>query len=708
MNVRHTHALWVVALALCFITSSPSLIAREADSVRARSITDSLRTYLKSQVVVTGTRNEVRLKDSPVRVEVIGKDRIAATGMTDLSDLLKEQPGLLIAGTVRSGVQMNGLGPDYTLILIDGQPVIGRVAGVLDLSRISVGNIERVEIVKGPMSSMFGSEALAGVINIITKRPSDGFNGSIMLQGLTRGPLEARVEGGWGTDKLELSGFINLKSSPAFSLPLDTLSIPYAAFTDGTSQLKAQWKFAKGWTARGWLRLFGSETQGSFVESVAGQIAQNTGSVTQWDASSTIGVEYQSGRARLTVNAYGSTFHERYNFDVQQGEAGTIDDLRRRIGRLYTQYDVQLGAANRLTVGGEMLYDDIDGTRYRDSTGTNPFYRTGVAFAQWEGMPIDWISYVLSARYDGNNVFGDAISPRFSLLWKPGEHVRVSGSIGTGFKAPDFRQLYVTFSNRLAGAGYDLIGAERLGNTLQPERSVSTDFALRYEDGQRELSSRVSLLYSAEVRFFRNDLNNLIEFYYVTSVNGRDVYSYRNISRAFTQGVETNLRLALAKENGAMYTIMGGYQYLDANDVQVLEAIANGQAGTIAGPLRRSDYHGLWGRSRHSGTIRLQYDAPERLWSANVRAQFVGRYGDESLDKNGPVITDPPRKVLDREDEFVDGYVVLNVGGTYSLTLAGQRMTVGAGINNILDRFHPTLIPSLVGRQFYLQLTVPM
>lgn len=708
MNVRHTHALWVVALALFFITSSPSLIAREADSVRARSITDSLRTYLKSQVVITGTRNEVRLKDSPVRVEVIGKDRIAATGMTDLSDLLKEQPGLLIAGTVRSGVQMNGLGPDYTLILIDGQPVIGRVAGVLDLSRISVGNIERVEIVKGPMSSMFGSEALAGVINIITKRPSDGLNGSIMLQGLTRGPLEARVEGGWGTDKLELSGFINLKSSPAFSLPLDTLSIPYAAFTDGTSQLKAQWKFAKGWTARGWLRLFGSETQGSFVESVAGQIAQNTGSVTQWDASSTIGVEYQSGRARLTVNAYGSTFHERYNFDVQQGDAGTVDDLRRRIGRLYTQYDVQLGAANRLTVGGEMLYDDIDGTRYRDSTGTNPFYRTGVAFAQWEGMPIDWISYVLSARYDGNNVFGDAISPRFSLLWKPGEHVRVSGSIGTGFKAPDFRQLYVTFSNRLAGAGYDLIGAERLGNTLQPERSVSTDFALRYEDGQRELSSRVSLLYSAEVRFFRNDLNNLIEFYYVTSVNGRDVYSYRNISRAFTQGIETNLRLALAKENGAMYTIMGGYQYLDANDVQVLEAIANGQAGTIAGPLRRSDYHGLWGRSRHSGTIRLQYDAPERLWSANIRAQFVGRYGDESLDKNGPVITDPPRKVLDREDEFVDGYVVLNVGGTYALTLAGQSMTVGAGINNILDRFHPTLIPSLVGRQFYLQLTVPM
>ena len=369
---------------------------------------------------------------------------------------------------------------------------------------------------------------------------------------------------------------------------------------------------------------------------------------------------------------------------------------------------MQLGVANRLTVGGEVLYDDIDGSRYRDSTGTHPFYRTGVAFAQWEGMPLEWISYVVSARYDGNNVFGDAISPRFSLLWKPGEHIRMSGSIGTGFKAPDFRQLYVTFSNRLAGAGYDLIGAERLGNSLQPERSVSYDLALRYEDGQRELSSRVSLLYSAELRAFRNDLNNLIEFYYVQTINNRDVYSYRNISRAFTQGVEANLRLALAKENGAMYTIMGGYQYLDANDVQILEAIDKGQAGTIAGPLRREDYHGLWGRSSHSGTVRVQYDAPDRLWSANVRAQFVGRYGDESLDKNGPVISDPPRKVLDREDEFVAGYVVLNVGGTYTLDIAERRVVVGAGINNILDRFHPTLIPSLVGRQGYFQLTVQL
>ncbi|MFM8456214.1 MAG: TonB-dependent receptor plug domain-containing protein [Ignavibacteria bacterium] len=111
------------------------------------------------------------LKDSPVRVEVIDKKQTVSTAMVNIGDLLREQSGMMLTNNVRTGIQMMGLGADYTQILIDGQPMIGRVAGVLDLSRISVGNVERVEVVKGPMSSLYGSEALAGVINIITKKP---------------------------------------------------------------------------------------------------------------------------------------------------------------------------------------------------------------------------------------------------------------------------------------------------------------------------------------------------------------------------------------------------------------------------------------------------------------------------------------------------------------------------------------------------------
>ena len=514
-------------------------ITTPADSSAAHRTTDSIRVVQSQQIVVTGTRSEIRLKDSPVRVEVIGKDKIAATAMSNLGDLLKEQTGLLLQGNVRSGVQMNGLSPDYTLILIDGQPVIGRVAGVLDLSRLSVGNVERIEVVKGPMSSMYGSEALAGVVNIITKRPNDGYTGSIMLQGITKGAQELRFEGAFADTTLELSAFVNAKHSPAFSIQADSSQFPYAAFSDATTQIKAQYILSKYWKLKGWVRGFGSQTSGSFIESVLGQVAANTGSVTQYDISNTISAEYLENSSKLTTTAYSSIYSEQYNFDVQQGNAGSTDDLLRRNFRLFAQYDLLMGENNRFTAGGEFLLDDIKGSRYADSTNPNyqPFYRTGVVFAQWEGRPNELLSYVVSGRFDDNNVFGTAISPRFSLLYKPGDHFRASGSIGTGFKAPDFRQLFVAFSNRLPGANYDLVGAQRVGVTLAPERCVSFDVGLRYEDGLREINSTTSILYSAEIRGFRNNISNLIEFYLYGQINNRNVYSYRNLTSAYTQGI---------------------------------------------------------------------------------------------------------------------------------------------------------------------------
>jgi outer membrane receptor for ferrienterochelin and colicins len=622
-----------------------------------------------------------------------------------MGDVLREQTGLALSGTIRPGIQMNGLGPDHTLILIDGQPVIGRIAGVLDLSRLSVGNVERVEIVKGPMSSMYGSDALAGVINIITKRPDDGVTGNAMVQNLTRGPAEARLELGWGSDSLEVSGFANIKDQPAFTAQGANVAIPVAGFRDATMQTNIQWRASRHWTFRSWLRGFASQTSGAFVESVFGQIAANSGSVDQWDGSATCNAEYRSGRARLNITSYGSIFNERYNFDTVQGSGSRVDDLRRRILRTYAQYDLMFGKKNRMTLGGEYIHDDIAGTRYRDSSGQDPFYRTAVGFVQWEGLPTDYLSYVLSARVDDNNVFGTALSPRLSILWKPGEHVRASAGIGTGFKAPDFRQLFVTFSNRLAGAGYDLIGARRLGIDLRPERSLTYDAGLRYEDGQRRLSGSSSVLYSAEIRAFRNDLSNLIEFFFVRRVDGRDVYSYRNIARAFTQGIETNLHLAFAHDNLGTFSLMAGYQLLDARDQQVLDAIDKGQAGTVNQLLTREAYGGLWGRSRNSGTLRLQYDDPSSRYSINARFQFIGRFGVESLDKNGYVISDPPRKVLDRDDEYVAGYTVINLAGSVNITVLGLQSTVGIGVLNMLNISDPTLIPGLVGRQAYVQVS---
>jgi outer membrane receptor for ferrienterochelin and colicins len=109
-----------------------------------------------NEIVVTATKTERKISTVAVPVTIISQQRILQAGSLRLNDILQEQTGLFLTAAFGSGVQMQGLNPDYTLILIDGEPLIGRTGGVLDLKRITVGNIKQIEIVKGPSSSLYG------------------------------------------------------------------------------------------------------------------------------------------------------------------------------------------------------------------------------------------------------------------------------------------------------------------------------------------------------------------------------------------------------------------------------------------------------------------------------------------------------------------------------------------------------------------------
>lgn len=135
------------------------------------------------EVVVSGTRTENKVSNLPLPIEVISYKNILQSGSQKLLDILQMQSGIVVAsnplGTALQGypnpfgegVQMQGLDPAYTLIMVDGEPLTGRNAGIINLGRIAVGNIEQIEILKGTATSLYGSDALAGVINVITKKP---------------------------------------------------------------------------------------------------------------------------------------------------------------------------------------------------------------------------------------------------------------------------------------------------------------------------------------------------------------------------------------------------------------------------------------------------------------------------------------------------------------------------------------------------------
>lgn len=687
---------------------------------------DSAKVYKAEQVVVTGTRNETLLKDSPVRVEVVDNAQLKNTAMVTLGDMLKEQTGLSVApGSIRQGVQMMGLGADYTLIMVDGQPLTGRVAGVLDLTRISVGNIERVEIVKGPMSSLYGSDALAGVINIITRKPNNGWGARVYSQYLQKGASELQTELNYGGDNVDVASYINLKHSGQFTVSNDSVSVPYSGFDDYTVQSRWKYYALSNLSLSANVRAFGSRSKGTFIESVANQIAQNTGSVETTDRSLTLGCDWTHGKARLSSQLYGTMYNETYNFDVEQGSAGRTDNYERRTFRWFLQYDVLWNDKNRFTFGGEFLYDDANGTRYPE----NPLYRTGALFGQWEGNPTDWISYALSLRYDNNSAFGTPEShffselgankvpvlPRLSLNIKPLDNCRIYATAGEGFKAPDFRQLYVNFSNRLAGAGYDLIGARILGLTLLPEQSTSYDVGCLYIFEQFKFLSLPTQI-SIDAHAFRNNLHNLIEYYKPTfnPPPPRDVYSYQNISRVYTQGIEATVKYAVEADSTWRVSGQVGYQYLDANNTEVKEAIDAGTAGYVNIKegryvnLTHSMYGGLWFRSRHSGNIRVQYDNLENAFSVTARAQYVGKYGDPALESIGPIYigSNSAGDLLDNPSEYVAAYTLVHLSASKNIEAEfiapNAKLACTIGINNLLGVSNPQYVPSLIGRQFFV------
>ena len=170
--------------------------AQKADSVKK----DSAK-QLK-EVVVTGTRTQKSLQQVPIPITRITSEEIKKKGLVRLNEVLSEQTGMTILDDPHGqGIQIQGFDPAYTLILIDGLPLIGRSTGIFELSRITTNNIDRIEIVKGPTSSLYGSEAMAGVVNIITAEPAKGVAGGLSARYGTNKTADLSLNSSYKTDR---------------------------------------------------------------------------------------------------------------------------------------------------------------------------------------------------------------------------------------------------------------------------------------------------------------------------------------------------------------------------------------------------------------------------------------------------------------------------------------------------------------------------
>ena len=181
-------------------------------------------------------------------------------------------------------------------------------------------------------------------------------------------------------------------------------------------------------------------------------------------------------------------------------------------------------------------------------------------------------------------------------------------------------------------------------------------------------------------------------------VNGQSVYSYRNVTRAYTQGLEADARYLLTPR----LTVSGGYQLLFAKDKAVVDKLEAGEVfrkdpqTQETERVQPQDYGGLYNRSRHSLNLKVFYENQEAGWSASARGIYRGRYGFGDLNGNA---------ILDADQEYVPGYWLVNVAAAKTFR---QRLTVQAGLDNLLGYTNPTYISTLPGRLYYASIALEL
>lgn len=203
---------------------------------------DSLRL---DEIVITATKTERSLSKIPLPVTSISAKEIHALGSSRLQDVLLEQVGINIVPQINglgNGLQLQGLNPDYTLILIDGEPIVGRYTGSLELNRITAGEIKKIEIVKGPSSSLYGSDALAGVVNIITHKSLTN-KLTAQIKYAERNTLDASVGLSYNRSNFSNQIFFNRFSTDGYDLSKNIYGQTVSPYQNNTLRYKLSYSF---------------------------------------------------------------------------------------------------------------------------------------------------------------------------------------------------------------------------------------------------------------------------------------------------------------------------------------------------------------------------------------------------------------------------------------------------------------------------------
>lgn len=525
----------------------------DLDTLVANHVVLQPAIYAIGQAVVTGQFTGRTDRNAVQNITILSRADMDRIGAITLRDVLRTQSGVQISHDPQLGTQLNmlGLSGQHVQVMVDGLPMVGRVNGNIDLDQMSLDVIERIEIIEGPLSVEYGSEAIAGTINLVTRKELDP-EGSLRWLGESIGRNQVLLSGtkpwgkGWSAQaNASILGFKG--SSIAFADTGRTQA--WKPKQQGVGRLKlahtsSHWNLSAtfdGMAER--LLLAGpvqyiTETQ-PINDTLLGVYAvpyANDQSFHTHRATGRFDFQQLTGQRRwegfvATTNFTRTKTTERVDLTDMTSDTFTQDGMQAsdRFQNLHTRgrYAIKLSSRLQWAIGWDIKHERLQGERIESGT-QSLISMAGFSAMEWNPHP-DWLIRP-GLRLMHHSDFKAPWIPSCHVRWRQGNHV-FRGSFAKGFRAPDLKErhfLFVDINHNIAGS----------------------------DDLKAEVSDAIQLSYSADIlgatafwktsiQAFHNDVQGLIELGLIDAES--QLYTYLNLGRVVSRGGSLSLRRVAEK-----------------------------------------------------------------------------------------------------------------------------------------------------------------
>lgn len=603
--------------------TAPAAAAMDSDDAYVDSV---CRQFDLNEVVVTGTRTPKFLKDTPIQTRVINARELARLDATNVQDLLQQElPGVEFSYAMNQQTHLNfsGFGGQGVLFLVDGERLAGETMDDVDFTRLNMDNVERIEIVKGAASALYGSNATGGVINIITKRNRQPWTLNVNARYAKHN--EQRYGASWGLNSKHLNNMLSAHFNRMDNYDVHSAANPVTriistVYGDKTVNLKEQltWSPASNFSLTGRAGYFFRETVRS-----ADQPERYR------DFSGGLRMNWQISDADDLQASYA--FDQYDKSDYQRITRLDIRDYSNVQNSFRLLYNHTFGGGDVLTVGSDLLHDYLYNTNLEGETRKQDSWDL---FAQYDWRLNDRWELVGALRYDYFSDGKDShLTPKLNVCYKPLRNLAIRAGYGMGFRAPTLKEKFYNFD--MSGI-WIVEGNEHLKSEVSHNFNLSAEYtkghynytaSIYYNKVKNKLSTAAPYFKTAEDKLPYLPYSNLDDY----SVCGGEV----GVQAKWNNGLGARITYAYTKEQLAKDKDGNSInnQYIPARehalnvrmdyDRQISSnyGLNIGLQGRVLSGVENVEYKDYYDVSK--GTISVEYPA-YTLWKLSL-VQRIGK-----------------------------------------------------------------------------------